>query len=462
MSTPPISQTVAAAALDAVPFEIALLDADGVVTRTNLAWQRSHMPGTVGDTYAQVCGDELAADVLAALDHRPQLIPLLHTLATPQGKHWVQTTVQPLQVGEIFTVLVSHKNITDLADSERRFRELADNVAEIFWVFDWKRRKLTYISPSFERVFGRRIQDALNDPNVWIDAVHPDDRPRVNALFRATDQQPYEDRYRVLRPDGTVRWVRDRGQPVRDDQGHITRIVGIAEDITEQIHAHEQSLAAELDRAVLEKSEEERQQIGHELHDGLGQQITGLGMLIESARRHLQRGHPVGLDTLEELGRSTTAANTEVRRLIAGLTPDPIAAVELPANRRQVARNVETIFTIAAAADCDESPPALTNEQADHLLRIAQEAAHNAGKYSRASHITLTLRVEPSNLALSIADNGQGFNAVQNPKTGSGRGLPIMRHRADMIQGTFSISSTPSHGTRITVVMPLAGSPGPP
>ena len=121
-----------------------------------------------------------------------------------------------------------------LRESEDRFRELAENIQEVFWMTDPARRQFLYISPAYEKLWGRSCASLYEAPGDWLAAVHRDDRARV-AESMATNQArgDYDETYRILRPDGTVRWIHDRAYSVRDDAGQVRRLVGTAEDITE-------------------------------------------------------------------------------------------------------------------------------------------------------------------------------------------------------------------------------------
>src|SRR6516165_8569789 len=116
-----------------------------------------------------------------------------------------------------------------LAESEGRFRQLAENVNEVFWMADPQTTEVLYISPAYERVWGRSCQSLYEEPRSFLDAVHPDDRDRVRvaALEKHGRGESTDEEYRVVRPDGSVRWIRDRAFPVRDATGQVYRMVGI-------------------------------------------------------------------------------------------------------------------------------------------------------------------------------------------------------------------------------------------
>jgi PAS domain S-box-containing protein len=124
-----------------------------------------------------------------------------------------------------------------LRESEERFRQLAENLSEIvFWIDTPALDRSLYVSPAYERVWGRARESLYENPRAWLDAIHPDDRDRVRAAI--IEQAPtgdYDEEYRIFRPDGTERWIRDRGFPIADDTGRPYRLVGIAEDITARV-----------------------------------------------------------------------------------------------------------------------------------------------------------------------------------------------------------------------------------
>jgi PAS domain S-box-containing protein len=126
-------------------------------------------------------------------------------------------------------------------ESEGRFRQLAENINEVFWLANLDPTELLYVSPAYERVFHRSRESLYRDPRSWLEAVHPEDRERVR---RAADEKgargKLDETYRVISGDGSIRWIRDRGFPIRDALGRIYRYAGIAEDVTDRRRAEEE------------------------------------------------------------------------------------------------------------------------------------------------------------------------------------------------------------------------------
>jgi|GEM_PF-965452 PAS domain S-box-containing protein len=146
-----------------------------------------------------------------------------------------------------------------LRESEERFRQMAENIREVLWMVDPTRGKVLYVSPSYESVWGRPAEAVFGNRHGWLEAVHPEDRNRVRAALGGDlPQREFETEFRVVWPDGSIHWIRDRSFPVRNAQGETERIVGISDDITER------RLAAE---ALLE-SEERYRQLFHQMNVG--------------------------------------------------------------------------------------------------------------------------------------------------------------------------------------------------
>ena len=122
-----------------------------------------------------------------------------------------------------------------LRASEQRFRQLADNLRQVFWMTDAVNHKLIYVSPAYEEIWGRTCK-SLYDSNLdWLEAIHPKDRQRVAAAMSQNQMEgAFDEVYRILRPDGSLRWIQDRAIPVRNEAGQVYRIAGLAEDITKR------------------------------------------------------------------------------------------------------------------------------------------------------------------------------------------------------------------------------------
>ncbi len=144
--------------------------------------------------------------------------------------------------GKIKGVVIIFRDITERhqveraqKESEERFRQLADNINDVFWIFEPEGPKIVYVSPAYESLWGRSCRSLYARPMSYIESIHPEDRDSaLQAHQRLENGDATAVEYRIVRPDKTIRWVWDRGFPIRDESDRVRRIAGIAEDVTER------------------------------------------------------------------------------------------------------------------------------------------------------------------------------------------------------------------------------------
>ena len=151
---------------------------------------------------------------------------------TVQGKaRDLTVTIESLQAEVVERMVIE----SELRESNARFEQLAATISDVFWLMDIANMRLLYISPAYESVWGRPCSTMYSDPHSWLDAVYPEDHDRALTFFdQETTGSRYDAEYRIVRPDGEIRHIWDRGYIVRDEAGRITRIAGLASDITEK------------------------------------------------------------------------------------------------------------------------------------------------------------------------------------------------------------------------------------
>jgi PAS domain S-box-containing protein len=128
-----------------------------------------------------------------------------------------------------------------LRDSEERFRQLTENIREVFWLTDHATGQVLYLSPGYERIWGYSAAEAYRDPDRWLESLHPEDRERIREAARIKFARgDYDEQYRVVQPGGSIRWVHARAFPITDATGRVYRIAGVAEDVTARIDIENQ------------------------------------------------------------------------------------------------------------------------------------------------------------------------------------------------------------------------------
>ncbi len=218
--------------------------------------------------------------------------------------------------------------------------------------------------------------------------------------------------------------------------------LSILRDVTER---------RDLEREIQEISEREQRRLGQDLHDGLGQSMTGIAFLAKVLQQKLQARAIEEAEAAGNIASLINEALAQTRRLSRGLCPVVLDSNDIEAALEQLAENLRTLFSIGCELHCDREITIADNAVAVHLYRIAQEAATNAIKHGHAKNILLSLTGNGSRVILKIKDDGIGFS--QAPR-GKGMGLRVMQHRAQMIGATIRVRQPKEGGITVTCSIP--------
>ena len=221
---------------------------------------------------------------------------------------------------------------------------------------------------------------------------------------------------------------------------------GILRDIPDQ---------RQLEQEVLKTSDHERRRIGQDLHDGLGQMLTGIGLMSQSLKARLAKEQSDAAAQAEEITRLIKEADQYARNLSRGLLPVDFEVRGLVTSLERLARNAERLFGITCTFHEKNTPVFYDNSVVEHLFRIAQEAISNAVKHGLADQVVLDLDANSETAELGIIDNGNGFSEHWQEKKGSG--MDIMQFRARLIGATLDILHL-KNGTRVACRVPASES----
>jgi PAS domain S-box-containing protein len=308
----------------------------------------------------------------------------------------------------------------------------------------------------------------------------PKDKPRVHAELEQHlygGREEFQCEYRVRTERGRTRWVRASGRVIsRSETGRPMRYVGTLEDITAPLLA-EQELEKEIARSqavtristelarevrqlegeIRQISHREQERIGHDLHDGLGQELTGVSLMLKTLEHTIVSEAPQLSARVRAVRDMVEQCIATTRALAQGLSPVHLDRDGFAGALEQLAATSEAFYGIPVKFSCQRSGISPEHGAATDLYRIAQEAISNAAKHAGAREIRLRLIADPDRLVVTVEDDGRGIPPGGEHK--GGMGLKIMRYRATIIGATLDIVSREGGGTtvRCTLRHPMGG-----
>ena len=342
-------------------------------------------------------------------------------------------------------------DITDLKKTEEALQQernvmsaILDTVGALVVVLDPAGRIVRF-NRACEQTTGYSFEE-VRYKYVWELFTVKDEADRFRAIFekmRAGQAQSEYESHWVTR-DGSRRLISWSGTALPGNHGTPAYIIATGVDITER---------KRLEEAVLDISVREQRRIGQDLHDGLGQHLTGIAFMSKVQEQKLaEKGLPDAADAAK-IVRLVSEAIEKTRELSRGLLPVLSESRGLMSALERWADEVEDLFGISCSFLCVEPVLIHDNSVATHLYHITQEAVNNAIKHGKARHVVIALAASGGRAALTISDNGSGIPKV--PAGNKGMGLHIMNYRAKMISGTLEITRGKPQGTAVTCVFPI-------
>jgi diguanylate cyclase (GGDEF)-like protein/PAS domain S-box-containing protein len=184
-------------------------------------------------------------EAIAKVFQTQSLVSIEYSLPMATGEEYYEARLVPIETDQIIAIVrkISDRILAEkaLRESEEKFRQIAENIREIFYLSDLRKPEILYVSSAYQAIWGRTCQSLYAKPASFLEAVHPEDLSLViESLERQKEGESTRCEYRIIRPDGSVRWVCDRCFPIRDEKGQLYRWCGVVEDITERRKAEEQ------------------------------------------------------------------------------------------------------------------------------------------------------------------------------------------------------------------------------
>jgi PAS domain S-box-containing protein len=327
----------------------------------------------------------------------------------------------------------------DLRKSEERLQLAVKGSGMGTWDLDLHTGVAFWSDATFQMLGFAPNHEGKATREMWQTCVLPDDLPRVlDAQEQARIAHSlYSCEYQIRRADtGDNVWLASFGRYRYDEAGQAVRFAGVIFDITRRKN---------LEIETLEIAAREQRRIGQELHDGLGQELTGLGLMANALAQRL-RDDTTERSIVDRLVVGFDRVHQQARRLARGLIPVHVETRGLPVALEDLAGRLAEQSGVGVTMHTDSSIDVPDHTTATQLFHIAQEAVTNAIRHANPTHVAMSLTQEPDGLRLAIRDDGTG---ISNPAESRGLGLRIMQYRADQIGGALHLEPAKGGGTLV-------------
>jgi PAS domain S-box-containing protein len=428
--------------------------------------------------------DDLQRVIDTAIGGDPCNMDEEYRILRPDGELlWVRDRTFPVKddTGNVYRMIGIAEDITSrkqaeiaLLQSEEKFRQFANHAEILFWVCEPDVSKFHYVSPGYEKIWGRKCAEIYENPRSFLDSVHPDDKERVIAAAVGENSCNMDEEYRIFRPDGSIRWVSDRTFPIYDEQGNLFRMAGVAEDITQRKQVEEETYKIlQRERELSESKSNFIATTSHEIRTPLAAIQSSIDLLQHYDDRLTEDKKQVHFQKIETGIKRITQIVQDVLLLseseagtlqfqpedidVVKLCQDVVTAVIQSGNNPD---RIEFNFSgdISQTFSLD---PKLFNHILTNLLE-------NSLKYSpQDSKIQFDLNCTQNEVIFTIKDRGMGipredlshifdsFYRAKNVRTlsGTGLGLSIVKKCVDLHKGEISVNSIVGEGTTFFVTL---------
>jgi two-component system, cell cycle sensor histidine kinase and response regulator CckA len=420
------------------------------------------------------------------------------------GRRFMDFACRPYRdsTGAVAGVVVSARDMTnlkqvqdELAASEARLRLIADTIDDVFWMRTWPDLRVAFVSRAYERIWGHEAEEVCRNPSAWVDGVHEADRDGVlNAFAKLANGDAYDEEYRVVDAGGEVRWVRDRGIPIRGPSGDVERVVGVAQDITE--HRQAEATRLQLERQMLQTQKFESLGVlaGGVAHDFNNILMAVMGN-VDLALGELPPGAPVR-SRLQEIEKASRRAAVLASQMLTysgkgRFAVEPIDLSEFVKGmdhlfRASVSKKATLEFRLAVGLPCFYGDANQIRQAVMNLVVNASEALSDGGGVVRIatgamdcdrdylSGVEGTIQAEGDELFregryvyVEVYDTGCGMDGDTLAKvfdpffttkfTGRGLGMAAVLGIVRGHHGTIKIDSDEGKGTTVRVLLPASG-----
>jgi PAS domain S-box-containing protein len=332
-------------------------------------------------------------------------------------------------------------------EAEARLTELVRCSADVIAVVN-AQQELGFVSPAAEAMLGIRAADLENKPAVrMLGTAHEARMAAFLAELRDRPGASAEMETSIMRQADHTQVIRVIGSNQLANP-HINGITVTLSDISEQ---------RALERELLSIATRERLRLCSDIHEGLGQELTGIALLLQSCSTQTVRDQHSHQKSLREIAGYINAAIDNTRKLALGLSPVHVVGNSLSTALQRLAASVSNRVDVRVDFETASDDPRIDDDLADHLYRVAQESISNAIRHSRCTVVKVALRVAAGWLTLEVRDDGIGFDSA--PASRRGLGLRMMEYRARVAGGTLRLERPIDGGTSVVITVPCRPAP---
>jgi len=397
-----------------------------------------------------------------------------------------EPTLDPLNPLVVVVIVdITERKMAELSsrESEARFRQLAENINEVFWITDPTKNEMLYISPAYEKIWGRTCASLNSAPHTWLDVIHPEDRQRVLEASQSKQAiGEYDEVYRITRPDGSVRWINDRAFPIRNAAGQVHRIVGTAEDITARRQLEEQFRQAQKMEAIGQLAGG----VAHDFNNILAAIMmqTEMAIMEPNLSTDLQEG-------LRDIRSAADRAANLTRQLLLFSRKQVMNTCDVNLNdivlnlakmlQRIIGEHLSLQYNLHPGQLTAHADAGMLDQVLLNLVVNARDAMPMGGRILIATfYKTLTPEeaaampdATPGNyVCLRVSDTGCGISAenfphifepfftTKGPGKGTGLGLATVFGIVKQHGGAITVQSQVDHGTTFQIFLPAVRSTG--
>ena len=371
-----------------------------------------------------------------------ELVGFIGLDSTRTEMHWTEDAISLLKiVAAIMGDAMERREGEESLRRENAFSyALFSATGAVLIVLDTEGRIIRF-NPTAELLTGLSAAEA-ESCSPWDLFVPRDEQAGEQRIFRriAAGAPPAAHEGTIITREGERRVISWSTTSIAAEDGTVAYVIMSGIDVTE---------TKRLEADVLNVAEQEQSRLGHDLHDGLGQHLTGIEFMSHVLQQKLATRDAPEAAEMEDIARLIREAITQTRDLARGLSPVVLQSKGLAVALADLAASTTRHFRgVRCHCKSADTLPPIPPETAIHLYRIAQEATNNAIRHGKATQVIITIREAEHLFELSIEDNGRGF--IENGSTSGGMGLRVMHYRAGIIGGTLQISQQPGQGVTVT------------